>query len=158
MTSRISRLIHALASSVDNEVLMAARALVRELSQNGASVHDLAQAWEEHQARRPAPQQQTKPFDYSKVTTAVTLYCQGKTNVSINKLYRAVEEMVSDLPPDGMELTVTRYMFAQLRELGFSPSRSAKTWSRPEKELLNLKIVVPEWEPELVNLKIVKEK
>jgi hypothetical protein len=130
MTSRISRLIHGLALSTDEEVLMAARALVSELARNGASVDDLAKAWDEHQAQRPAPPPQARPVDYSKVTTAVTLYAKNKTKVNMNKILRAVQEMVHDVPQDGMDMTVTRYIFARLRELGFTPSNSSITWSR----------------------------
>src|SRR5262245_47515499 len=111
--SRIPSLIRMLGSSNDNEALGAARALVRELTDNGAHLDDLAKAWEKAEAQRPPPQE-TKPFDYSKVETAVTLYAQDKAQVSMNKIIKAVGEMVTDTPSDDL---VVRYITARLRTL-----------------------------------------
>jgi hypothetical protein len=130
VTNRIPALIRLLGSPNDNEALGAARALVRELASAGAHLDDLARSWEETQASRPPPPPRSAPFDYSKVEAAVTLYAQDKAVVTTNKVMKAVHEMVRDCPRDDGNLTTTRYVFAQLRSLGFEPSRSLKSFSR----------------------------
>jgi|SRR6516165_3211719 hypothetical protein len=120
----IPKLIRMLGpSSSDNEVLMAARALAPH-------IEDLAQAWEKTEAERPKTQKSEKPFDYSKVETAVTLYAQNKSQVTINKLIRAIREMVAELREPYDTDMVNRYAIAQLRTLGFKPSTSGLSYSR----------------------------
>jgi hypothetical protein len=118
----IPKLIRMLGSSSDNEVLTAARALAPHLE-------DLAQAWEKAQTERPTPKP-VKPFDYSKVETAVTLYAQDKTQLTMNKLIRAIQEMVAELREPYDKDTVNRYIAARLRTLGFKPSSSGLSYSR----------------------------
>ena len=103
---------------------------MRELTDNGAHLDDLAKAWENAEAQRP-PTPTTKPFDYSKVETAVTLYAHDKAQVNTNKVIKAVHEMVRDCS-DGDQYMVIRYITARLRTLGFQPSRSGHTFSRRE--------------------------
>src|SRR5436190_16099875 len=119
MANRISALIRMIGSPNDNEALEAARALVRELANNGAHLDDLAKAWE----REPRPPAQTsKPFDYTKVTTAVTLYAQDKNHVTINTTIAAVIDMIAELRQPYNTEMIDRYLKAQLRALGFKPS------------------------------------
>jgi hypothetical protein len=131
MSNRIPALIRMLGSPNDNEALEAARALVREMANNGLHLDDLAQAWEKAQARRPTPQK-SKSLDYEKITTATTLYAQDKNKVDINKAIRAVREMVAELrePYDDPEHLISRYIIARLRALGFKSSSSGLTYSR----------------------------
>jgi hypothetical protein len=124
--TRIPSLIRMLGSPNDNEVVQAARALSRELD-----LEDLARVWDRAQADRPEVRPE-RPIDYSKVETAVTLYSQGKTQVSMNKLLRAVRETVAEMrvaaPSDWDE--ANKYITARLRALGFKPSVSGNTYSR----------------------------
>jgi hypothetical protein len=129
MAKRIPALIRMLGSPNDNEALGAARALVRELSNNGEHLDDLAQAWERAQAQRP-PAQKSKPLDYTKVETAVTLYAQDKNKVTMNNVILAVKEMVAELHEPYDTLMTARYITARLRALGFKPSRSGSSYSR----------------------------
>jgi hypothetical protein len=129
MSNRIPALIRMLGSPNDNEALEAARALVRELTNNGAHLDDLAQAWTKAQAQRPAPQK-SKALDYEKVTTAVTLYAQDKNKVNMNKTLRAVKEMVAELREPHDTRMVAQYVTARLRALGYKRSRSGITYSR----------------------------
>jgi hypothetical protein len=105
--TRIPSLIRMLGSPVDNEVLGAVRALVQELTANNQHLDDLAQAWEKTQAQRPA-QPKIKPFDYSKIETAVTLYAQDKTKITMNKRIQATRKMVKETPPDAGRATAQR--------------------------------------------------
>lgn|SRR5215831_10279184 len=125
--SRIPALIRMLSSPNDNEVLQAARALVRELANHNAHLDDLAKTWEEAEARQ-LPPHKTKAFDFSKVETAVTLYAQDKTRVTMNKTIRAVKEMIADVPHD--HDLINRYIIARLFALGFTPSSSGASFSR----------------------------
>jgi hypothetical protein len=129
--SNIPALIRMLGSPNDNEALAAARALVRELANNGEHLDDLAQAWTKAQAQRAAPQK-SKPLDYEKITTATTLYAQDKNKVDINKAIRAVREMVAELrePYNDPQHLIPRHIITRLRALGFKPSRSGITYSR----------------------------
>jgi hypothetical protein len=131
MTTRIPALIRLLGSPNDNEALGAARALVRELANTGAGLDDLARAWAETRSQRPPPPPRAKPFDYSRVEAAVTLYTQDKATVTMNKVIKAVHELVRD-PCDDLD-TFNRYILARLRALGFERSRSGASYSRREK-------------------------
>src|SRR5262249_35112150 len=71
----------------------------------------------------------TKPFDYTKVTTAVTLYAQDKKMVTVNKTIKAVYDLLPELREPDQELFY-RYVFAGLRALGFKPSKSGDSYSR----------------------------
>jgi len=124
---RISALIRMLASSNDNEALTAVRALIKELASNGEHLEALARVWESAQAQRPT--QPKKPFDYTKIETAVTLYAEGKDTVFMNKTIRAVREMVAGSSETDTRM-VSRYITARLRALGFKPSQSGLTYSR----------------------------
>jgi hypothetical protein len=129
-SSRVPALIRMLGSPNDNEALGAVRALIRELANNGEHLDDLVRAWESAQGQRPVIPK-SKPFDYTKVETAVTLYAQEKNTVTMNEVVKAVKEMVAECrEPHVDTMMVDRYIAARLRTLGFKPSKSGYSYSR----------------------------
>ena len=134
MNNRIPALIRLLGSPNDHEALGAARALVRALAENAADLEDLAQAWEQAARQRPPPPRARAPFDMTKVETAVTLYVQGKRQVTVNKVSAAVKDMIAELRAPHDTYMVARYITARLRVLGFRPSRSGNTYTRSEQQ------------------------
>jgi hypothetical protein len=131
--SRVPALIRSMGSPNDHEALEAAKALLRALPSEGWHFDDLARAWEawtKAQAK-PTPQK-SKPFDYTKVETAVTLYAQDKTTVTMSKVIRAVTEMVAECREPQVDggMMVCRYIAGRLRTLGFKPSKSGLSYSR----------------------------
>ena len=118
--SLIPKLIRSMGSPEANEAEAAAKALLRALPSEGWEV------WTKAQAQQPTPQK-SKPFDYTKVETATTLYTEGKTSVNMNKVLKAVREMVADVPRDDL---VVRYIIARLHALGFKSSATGITFSR----------------------------
>jgi hypothetical protein len=129
-----------LGSSDDDEVLVAARALVKELESTGEDLNAMVQAWEHRRPPRPArpsrpPRPKPKPFDFTPVKTAVDLFVAGKSQVKLGEVRKAALNMLAEVhgfeaARDTMQLDViTPYIRARLRQLGFQPSPSARTWS-----------------------------
>ena len=74
-------MIRMLGADNDHQVLQAARALVRELQDEGADLQTLADVWKVEEikraASRPAP---PRPIDWPRVEEIVTRYAEGRTN------------------------------------------------------------------------------
>jgi hypothetical protein len=118
-----------LGSPNDNEVLAAARALVKEMEGIGG-LKALAKLWE-RQVPLQRPKPKTKPFDFTKIETAVELFVAGKTQVRIGEVRKAVLQMVAEVRApeearDTNQLNVVRYIRARLRHLGFKVSPPTK--------------------------------
>jgi hypothetical protein len=75
LNNDIGSLIRMLGSPNDDEVLTAARALVKEMEGIGG-LNALAKLWERRvPLQRPAkPRPKPKPFDFTKVDTAIELF------------------------------------------------------------------------------------
>jgi hypothetical protein len=120
---RIGLLIRMLGSPNDNEVLAAARALVIEMEGIGG-LNSLAKAWERRVPLQP-PKPIPKPFDFTKVDTAIELFVAGKTEVKFGEVRRAVLQMVAETHAleearDTNQLNaITPYIRARLWNLGF---------------------------------------
>jgi hypothetical protein len=127
--TRLMKLIRRLDSPEnEHEAASALRMLASELQARGRSFQklaDLTAQWDQEDA---TAQPKAKPFEWSKIESAVTLYTQDKNKITMNKLLRAIKEMVKETPPDMM--VEYRYITARLRNLGFHPSQSLLTWTR----------------------------
>jgi hypothetical protein len=127
-----------LGSSNDDEVLVAARALVKELASTGEDLNAVAQAWEHRQPPRPPrpsrpSRPKSKPFDFTPIETVVDFFVAGKSEVRLGEVRKAVLHMLAERhgfeeARDRKQLDViTPYIRARLRRLGFQPSSSG-TW------------------------------
>jgi hypothetical protein len=127
---RVFKLLLRLDSPNDNEVLLAAQKLVRELKANGSDLRTLAAAleteWEKQQKAKPAP---PPPIDFSEVEAAIKRYAADRTTVNFNRMWKALKAEMPALDAyRGAE--VPRYMQRCLQHLGFAGSSSGLTWHR----------------------------
>jgi hypothetical protein len=109
----------------DNEAAVALRALARELQARGrgfAELGKLTTQWDQEDAvvRPPKP----RPIDWSEVESAVKTYTEGKTKVTINKVFKAVHAHVpatTERQRDELRggLVVAGFVDGCLRRLGF---------------------------------------
>ena len=133
MGKRVFKLVLRLDSPNDNEVLLAAQKLVRELKANGSDLRTLAAAlgteWEKQQKAKPAP---PPPINYSEVEAAVTRYAADRTTVNLNRMWKALKVEVPALNADHRDrgTTVAHHLMGCLSRLGFAGSSSGRTWRR----------------------------
>jgi uncharacterized small protein (DUF1192 family) len=139
MGKRVFKLVLRLDSPNDNEALLAARKLVRELKANGSDIRTLAAAleteWEKQQKAKPAP---PPSIDFSEVEAAVKSYAADRTTVRFNLMWKA---LVAEVPALGVSrgTNTTRYIMGCLRRLGFAGSSSGRTWHRNSDEACKAK-------------------
>jgi hypothetical protein len=130
MGKRVFKLVLRLDSPNDNEALLAARKLVRELKAIGSDLRTLAAAleteWEKQQKAKPAP---PPPIDFSEVEAAVKRYAADRTTVNFNRMWRALKAEVPALDVHRGR-NVAHYLMGCLRRLGFAGSSSNLTWHR----------------------------
>jgi hypothetical protein len=104
LSNDIGSLIRMLGSPNDNEVLAAARALVKEMEGIGG-LNALAKVWERKVPLQP-PKPKPEPFDFTKVDIAIELFVAGKTDTladvlkaldTVNKNIHTLSQQVADL-------------------------------------------------------------
>src|SRR6516165_6472147 len=84
LNNDIGSLIRMLGSPNDNEVLAAARALVKEMEGIGG-LNALATLWERRVPLQP-PKLIPKPLDLTKVDTAIKFFVAGKIKVRLGEV------------------------------------------------------------------------
>jgi hypothetical protein len=148
--AQISKFIRHLGNANQAEATTAAQKLVSGLTASESDRHALAELWEKHceeHARQHPPK--PKPIDWSEVERAIKTFAEGKTKVTINKVFTAVHAQVpefeqwhgwGDSPRKG------RFIRDCLSRLGFAASRSGLTFERaaPAAEAMP---PGTEWEP-----------
>jgi hypothetical protein len=142
--NRVAKLIRVLGSSVDAEVLTAARNLVSELQSDGFDLHALAAAWEIEWERQRGPRPTPlPPGNWVEVEAAITRYADGKTTVETDAVLRAVLTAVPAIKADrperdraGVMNGLFHYIFSALRRLGFARGSSWLTFHRIEADLI----------------------
>jgi hypothetical protein len=130
----IGSLIRLLGSPNDDQVLAAARTLVKEMEGIGG-LNALAKLWEGRiPLQRPA-KPRPKAFDFTKVDAAIELFVAEKTEVRLGEVRKVVLEQLAEVRAlkdagDADHLNaVTPYIRARLRNLGFK-SRSGNILHR----------------------------
>jgi flavin-dependent dehydrogenase len=121
--AQVFKLLCRLDSPDDNEVLQAARALVRNLKAAGSDLRTLSDALEVEWIKQHKVQPRAIPIDYSDVDAAIATYAQDRAVVQMNALLKTLYNKIGQHPE-------WQYVHRRLQRLGYIVSNSGKTFHK----------------------------